>query len=783
MRWYARFFEGHRGLVAAFVLAVTALAALGLSRLRFDDVPRGIFVTDSVEHVLLEELYAEFGSDDNDALLVLEADDWLRPERAELLARLRRRALAIEGVEAFVGLADVPVLNEGLPHALLPAPDAPAAAWERAREAARTHPLVHGRLLSDDGRTCLAVVQLAGDALSVEEMERPVAALRALARELSDPEAGLTIRVTGVPPVRVDIYDTIEREQVRFLLLGAALCSVLALFLFQSLGAVVVAVAGPILGTLWAFGWLGLFGVRIDLIGASLPLICIVIGFTDSVHLVVHARERRGAGASPLEAAVSSIAQLGMPCLLTSLTTAVGFASLLVGRAATIRHFGGMAAFAVLASFVAVLTVMPLGASWIASIGASRHSPFLERWRERFGRLVDLLTARHLPVSLAAVLVTGLLFLVATRLVPENRLLEATVVESEAHQALLALEDAFGGVLPAYVVLDWEPDALASEALVVDALEALEAGLERVPRVGQVSSALSFLRLLPGRPRSLAALAVFPPELRRRFVGEPAPSAASGAAPAPADHGDADGGAPRLRSRALVSFGVPDGSTAEMRAIYAAVDALLADVHERFPAFTLRLSGTDVVARRAINEMIVGLAESLFFAAVVIFGVLALELRSLSLGLVSLIPNLFPLALTGAFLVATGRPLQLSSAVVFSVLLGLAVDDTIHFLSRYRRELALSGERDLPAVRVALRKSFVAVGTPVLITTAVLFLGFAIALTSAIPTSRLVALLLCIGILAALVGDLFFLPALVALRARWRDRRGHGGRAHRAAGR
>ena len=176
----------------------------------------------------------------------------------------------------------------------------------------------------------------------------------------------------------------------------------------------------------------------------------------------------------------------------------------------------------------------------------------------------------------------------------------------------------------------------------------------------------------------------------------------------------------------------------------------------RRPGTQIWVTGITVVAVDQLNRMIVDLASSLGLAVVVIVGVMMIALRSVRLGLVTVVPNVFPLAVTAAFLVWSGRRLELTSVVVFSVCLGIAVDDTIHFIMRYRRELVVDGD-----VGEALGRTLSAVGAALLTTTAVLVGGFAVVQLSEIPTMRLFSTLACLALLSALVGDLIFLPALL----------------------
>ena len=254
-----------------------------------------------------------------------------------------------------------------------------------------------------------------------------------------------------------------------------------------------------------------------------------------------------------------------------------------------------------------------------------------------------------------------------------------------------------------------------------------------VDGLGRPLSFLGFLDAFPnGRAAPRATLALVPEEAQRRLLR--------------ADLG-----------KAIVLAPVPDGGNEVMDPIFDGIEGVIADLRRAHPELAFELTGTDKVARANVNRMIDDLARSIAFAVLVIFGVIALEFRSLRIGLLSLLPNLFPLILVGGVLRLLGQPLQMATAVLFTVLLGLAVDDTIHFLSRYRREQRAGGGAGDPIERALL-----SVGRAILVTTIVLVVGFGTVGLSEVPTNRVFAALSVLGLVGAWIGDLVFLPALLA---------------------
>lgn len=740
MDGYAQLFASKRFLVVAFVGVMSLLAIVGLGRLEFDDVPRGIFVSEDEAHDRLEQLYAEFGSDDNEILLVLEADDWFAGNRVRYLRRLSSELRELERIEAVAGLSDLFVFEGGSLRPLLPEdPDDAEDPIETGRRV-EEHPLASGRLLSADGRTTLIVARLDEGAIAITDIQPAVRAIRQVVERQPD-DSGVSVRLTGVPPIRVEIYTTISREQWIFFFIGSALCLLLSTLLFRSFQAVLVTSIPPLFGSFWAVGFMGLLGQRVDILSAALPMLVIVIGFTDSVHLMIDVRISRGAGQGPLGSAVEAIRHLGLPCALTSLTTGVGFGSLAVGNVGMVGRFGVLAALSVVLVFLAVITVLPLLASFFPNVGTS-SSRVAGPWSGRFARLIDLVTAHPRATVACGVLTTAALLLSAWTLVPENRLAEA-LPRGEAYQGLIRCEAAFGGILPAYVLVEWNDSIDVGSPELASAIAEAEALLDQTPEVSAPLSFLSLLDLVPGgRSNPAAFLPLLPAEVAARFV--------------------------RLDlSKAVIRAQVPDGDSGVMTPLYTHLVSRLEEIDARYPNLELHLTGTDFVARSNVNGMIDDLTRSLAFAILIIFGVIALEFRSIFLGLVSLIPNLFPLAVVAGLLVLFDMPLQMSSAVLFTVLLGLAVDDTIHFLARVRRESAGPGASSDP--RQVLRNSFLAVGKAILITTIVLGAGFSSLVFSSVPTTQTFGIFAVAGLFAALIGDLILLPALLMLRRRRRS--------------
>lgn len=731
----ANLFARYRWAVALFVIGMTAAATWGMSRLAFDDVPRSVFKTTSNEFRSLDRFFADFDSDDADCLLVVDCDDLFSPDGVRRLRKLIDQVAAVPGVKSTRSLADVVAFDNGRATALLPRDDATPEEFAAAKAAALKHPLVRGQVLAETGNTALVLARLDGQLVSIGQIQPIVERLGAIVHAADGD--GFNVRLTGVPAIRVEIYAMVRRESSRFIFIGAGLAFVMATLLFRQFWAAVIVAAAPILGSFWTLGALGLVGEKLNVINTMLPTLVMVIGFADAMHVMTDIRHALAEGFTPIEASKLAIKHMLVACLLTAGTTAIGFGALALAEVDIIRRFGLAAAAGSLLSLLAVMSLIPLLTSTRLGqrVKAGHSQDFVVRHFDVFARGLDWILRHAWPVTIAGTAITLLLSLSMFYLVPDNRLIEMIPRDNESYNAVRHIDERLGGSLTTFVVVDWPADKSLHDPEVLAAIDGVEQMLAGKADLKYPLSVIDLLKALPGTG-DLASraplLSLVPADVLRRYARPE-------------------------RRRALVSARMADIGSAHSRPLFDSIDADLAKLERQHPGIKMELTGTAMIGARSVHKMIESLNQSLLGAAVAIFGSIAVGFRSIRLAAISVLPNVFPMVATATLLVLTGRPLQMTSVMVFSICLGIAVDDTIHFLNRFQREMRVDGD-----VRAALRRSFHAVGSAVITTTMVLLTGFGSVLTSEMPSSRLFAWLSCTAYSTAIIGDLILLPALLA---------------------
>ncbi|MCG3132696.1 MAG: Multidrug resistance protein MdtC [Phycisphaerae bacterium] len=746
MHTLADFILNRRGTLLVFAAIVTALAVAGERRLKFDEDPRNIIRSDDPEYARLEEIETTFGTDDRDCYVVIRAPEIFSDAVCAGLTKVCAALRGVEGVETVQSLLDVVDYRSLPPTPLVPPAGSAASAYEKSLDTALTHPLVAGHLMSTDGRTTLIVVGLGDRASRIETIRDVVARIESALSALSA-EVPFTMQLTGVPALRAEVFYAMRDDQKTFTLVGIALGLGMAVFLFRRPTEIVIVGAASVVGALWTLGVMGWAGEKTNVINVITPTLILVIGFEDAIHVMLHIQRARAEGMSPREAARSAVARVGGACFMAALTTSIGFGSLVAAEAPLIRRLGVSCAVGAFLALGAVLVIVPTVAGGAAgkAISLERSRAMTSAFERFFERRIRPVLERPGRVVAVGAALTFVSVLLCTRLRPDNAWEQSVPSDSRTFAAWKTINDAFGGAQSVFGVITWPEGFAADSPEVLAAIGAAEACFHNNEATQYPLSVLSLARLTPiGAGDAAAAvrllrLAPAPvPALLARFVSEP-------------------------KRTALVTGRIRDTGErdAPLEGRLASLRAALSELSELHSGFTFHLTGTPAVADRSLRAMIGDLAASLASAAVVIFAVMALSFRSLRLGLISVLPNVLPLSLVGAALVVAGESLQIITVIVFSICLGLGVDNTIHLVNRFRSEAEADGD-----VRAAVRRSVRAVGWAIVTATLVLTTGFAGIVLSRIPSLRMFGALSCVALLASIGASLVLLPALLMLYAR-----------------
>ena len=671
-----------------------------------------------------------------DVMMVVESDSFFSPNGAAAIRGVVDRLESLDYVSSILWMDKIPTLNLfGLNEPLLPKSHAAQVRFEHARDKAKNHPLVNGQLLSADGKTLILMISI--DYLFIEDDHPFLTGMRAVAEEeaAKHPDVEMNFLVTGSVPVHLTVIKSHEENQLKYQMIAYGMILILSMILFRGITAVIVVALAPVFGVFWTLGFIRYFEFQLNPFNdVVLPVLIALVAFTDGVHLMVQIRRERAKGLGPFAAAKEGVRVVGLACFLTSLTTAVGFGSLALAHNELVREFGYCCVIGVMLSFISVVLTIPLACStWLGRrIHIGHGKGFIDQNIGRISVIINFVLKHKKWVSITGIVVSITCFLISLTLGPDEKYADILPPSSEPAVALRKLDAAMGGLSPVHIQIFWEREGQPELLQVLGEIDQL---LAKEELIGHPISVYNLLDALPGDGKvedRASMLDLFPPELKRSYYQ------------------------PEFR-KAQVDFRVRDLGIAKYGPVFQRVSDGMEEIIEHHPEFKFQMSGEPIWKWRNIYQIVIDLVTSLGTAAVVIFGILSIVYRSIRIGIISILPNLFPLCVAGTYLVLTGQMLEIVTVCAFTCCLGVAVDDTIHFLTRYVEE-----KRETKDEEVAIRKAFTAVGTALVVTTVVLVSGFLTVLMSETREHRIFASMGAITVAAALFGDLVFLPAILS---------------------
>jgi uncharacterized protein len=741
-------------LTFLFIVLFSVLGGMGLMRLRVDDSLSELFRTDTEEFRRYEEIDRRFPSSEYDVLVVVEGKDLLKKPQLEAFRRAVIDLQLAEGVDGLVSMLSARGKPDASGYAAPIVPDElpdDAQTYDAIIGALRSNEIVAGKFLSPDGELALAVIAL--DRKAVEEQSAKVI-IGGIADQLKNELAplGLKSHLTGAPVMQLEIRNAVERDQILYNGLGLLFGATIAAIFFKRISLMLLAALPPVLAVLWSLGLLGWIGFKLNLFLNVMTPLVMVMGFADSMQMVSAIRIRLREGDNKVQAVRFAVRIVGPACVLAHGTALLSFIALLFSPSGLIRTFGLAGALAVCISFVAVLLVLPLlGLLLIRNEKtlARDRSP-ADRLMDGLGGIVGWIVDRVVRWPLTTTLVALGSFLILghayLQLEPRYRLADQVPDREQALGATERIDQKLTGANPVHVMIEWKTGESIYAPGPLQAIAAAHEVLEKQAGLGNVWSLESLRRWLKeagdDSPETMKKYVGYLPEhLVRRFI---------------AKEGNA----------VLVTGRLPDVDSSRILPVVEKIDRALDQVRAERPQFRISVTGLPAVAARNSARMISQLNESLPICVAFAAVLLALAFRSVFVGVISLLPGLYPVVASGAIIQWTGGGLEFASVVALLVVFGLAIDALIHFFNRLSLE-----ERVEPRAEVAIRNARVLVGPAIILTTLVLAFGLGVTVFSDLPSLRTFGFVCGTTLMASLLADLVFLPGLIMLvRKVWRAR-------------
>ncbi len=564
-------------------------------------------------------------------------------------------------------------------------------------------------------------------------------------------ETNLDVRISGMPYIRTLNAQNIIDEIGMFI--GAALLvtSLIFFFFFRSFRATLISMCVVIIGVMWAFGVLGLLRYEITVLTALIPPLIIVIGIPNCIFLINKYQQevkKHGNQALSLQRVISKI---GNATLMTNITTASGFATFIITDSKLLTEFGIVASINIIGIFILSLLIIPIAYSFMA-LPKTKHLKHLNKlWIDTFVNWMErIVRDKRISVYVVSVVLLVLSIIGIYQINISGSPIEDMPKNAQFFKDIRFFEQEFDGIMPIEIVIDTERKNGVLRPVNLRKIAQISDLIQEIPELSRPTSVVELVKyskqaFYNGIPKYYQ----LPTSQENTFIMDVARKS-QGNGNLLKNFVDSTGQVARI-----TTF-IRDVKTERMEEIETELRVNLTKI---FPPdrYKVSLTGKALLFLKGTKYLVKNLILSLSLAIGLIALFMAYLFRSFRMIVISLIPNLLPLLVTAGVMGFVGVPIKPSTILVFSIAFGISVDDTIHFLAKYRQELSANRWRIQKSVYAALRET----GVSMFYTSIVLFFGFSVFVLSSFGGTVALGALVSATLLFAMLANLILLPSLL----------------------
>ena len=564
-------------------------------------------------------------------------------------------------------------------------------------------------------------------------------------------ETNLDVKISGMPYIRTMNAQNIMDEIGKFVVIAIIVTIFIFFFFFRSYRATLITLSVVVTGVMWALGILGFLEFEITVLTALIPPLIIVIGVPNCIFLInkyQHEVKKHGNQARSLQRVISKI---GNATLMTNITTACGFATFILTDSQILKEFGTVASINIMVIFILSILLIPIIYSFLP-LPKKKHLNHLNNdWLNTFvGFLSNTVKKKRILVFIISILCLCISIIGINKIEISGNLIEDMPKKSGFVKDIKFFEKEFKGILPLEIMID---SRRKNGMIRLGNIKRMNDFHEHILRIPELSSPISIVNLSKfikqsfynGNPEYFQ----LPSSQENTFISTYVKNS-------DLNIGENNSYINENGQIARITTMIGEIDTERMEGIEA---SLIKGIELYFPSerFDVTLTGKTLGYLKGTKFLIKNLLISLFLAILLISLMITYLFRSYKMVIISLVPNILPLLFTAGVMGFFNIPIKPSTILVFSIAFGISVDDTIHFLVKYRQELIANNWKIRKSVFASLRET----GISMFYTSIVLFFGFSVFMTSSYGGTIALGGLVSTTLLFAMLANLVLLPSLL----------------------
>jgi len=753
----AGFILRNRYLVLILIGLITAFLISKTDNIKFSHTEANLLPKDHEANIQYDKFLEIFGEEGNLVILGVKDSTLFTPKKFNAWNKLIKSFDKYEEVDFAVSIADIKKLKADrkqrkfIVEDLFKGEVTSSEEIESIKKQLFEQLPFYENLLYNNKGTIQTAIYLNKDIVNTSKRKRFILDEFVPALKEFEKENNIDIKASGMPYIRTLNSQNIVDEMGIFVFGALFITAIIFFFFFRSFRATFITLAVVGIGVIWAFGFIGLLGFEITVLSALIPPLIIVIGVPNAVFLINKYQQevkKHGNKAKSLQRVISKI---GNATLMTNITTASGFATFVFVKSQLLREFGILASINIISIFILALLIIPVLYSFMP-LPQKKHLNHLEnQWMNKVVAWMErMVKKQRITIYLTTVVVIIFSMIGVYLIKVSGSLIEDMPKSMQFYKDIKFFEKEFGGVMPLEILIDTKKEKGVMKLSTLKRMEKLNETIETFPELSKPISVNNLVKYSKqayynGKPKFYQ----LPTSQEKSHIFSYTKNSSSNAGMLK-NFVDSTG-----RYARITTF-MKDIGTDKMDIIQERLQAV---IDKQFPKenYEVSMTGKALIFLKGTNYLIKNLIISLSLAIVLISIFMAWMFRSPQMILISLVPNILPLLITAGLMGYFNIPIKPSTILVFSIAFGISVDDTIHFLAKYRQELLANNWKIKPAVYSALRET----GVSMFYTSIVLFFGFLVFTISSFGGTIALGGLVSVTLLLAMVSNLLLLPSLL----------------------
>ncbi len=583
----------------------------------------------------------------------------------------------------------------------------------------------------------------------------------------------LDVRISGMPYVRTKYSQTIKAELGKFLILAVVVTSLIFFLFFRSIRATIISVFTVSIGVMWTLGIVGLLEYELTVLTAIIPPLIIVIGMPNCIFLINKYQRELNIHGNKSLSLEKVIIKIGNATLMTNVTTASGFATFIATNSKLLSEFGLVASLSILSIFILCLLIIPTVYSFLPTPNEKHLEHQNKKWiKNLLNWMVNVVKTKRIEVYIISIIMLAVSMIGINFIKISGRFIDDMPKNTEFFDDIIYYDNEFNGILPLEIYIDLKRKKGVINPAIVENMQEIEEVIENQTKYNKyekkdeslLSRPISVISLLKytkqayfnGNPKYYQ----LPNKQDRLFISAFAKKSSSDF-DLLNNYVDSTG-----RYTRITTF-MKDIETEDMEKIEVNLEKEINKIidkksgmsegneyNERAEVF---LTGKAYLFQKGTYFLVENLVWSLGLAIFLISLFMAYLFRNFRMIIISLIPNLLPLLITAGLMGFIGIPIKPSTILIFSIAFGISVDDTIHFLAKYRQEL----QENKWQIKKSVYNSVKETGLSMFYTSIVLFFGFSVFIVSNFGGTIALGALVSTTLLLAMLSNLLLLPSLL----------------------